>query len=179
MKATIILSTLVLFATLMGCSDNPTTLETQDMLYNNATGQQKAPGNDGSTELVWTMDQLSVEIRNETLAENKCVYANLPFTDIASYKIQFDVFTDANKFTNGYIPIVEVLKDEESVFQSSAFPNENGDLISHVGFRLTNTRFNELKFYVALMQGDNVPANNDDGVAKTLTISKIAVYRAY
>lgn len=180
MKATIFLSALILFAALMGCSDNPTFFETQDQQFNGSVSQQKDPGgSDNAPELVWTKKELRVTAGSEAMAENKCVYSSLPFTDIASYKIEFDVFTNADRFSNGYIPIVEVSKDEEVVYTSSAFPNENGDMVTHVGMRLSQTRFNEIKFAVTLMQGDNIQSGQDQDVPTTLTLSNLAIYRSY
>ena len=172
MKATIIISTLILFTALMGCSDNLNI--TEPLHY--ASGQ---PNNSDvpRIEILWELQELTANTNFSISGqcENSAVYNNPPFTMISSYQVSFDVYTNADKFTNGYRPLVQVFRNDEAVFESSAYPSESGELVSHVKIDLNNVRIDELKMYIALFQADTRPVNEDSSVI--LSLSKIILIK--
>lgn len=175
MKTTLIFASFILFAAFIGCSDNLNVTEPTNEI-SHESGQMKKNTGSGQVVEVWKLEELSVYASGETaIAENKAVYTNPPFSMISSYLITFDAYTNANKSTNGFIPLVEILKDGENVFDGSAFPKENGEEVSHFEIKLNNVRFTDLVFYVALIQGDEAP-NNKHEAACVLQLSKIRLY---
>ncbi len=173
MKATLILSTLILLAAWTGCSDNMT--GTDPLSQHDIASMQPNHTGGGDPELLFKQEELSVKVSNDFMAQNKVTYANAPFFGIASYVITFESKTNADRWSYG--PVVEVSKDEEVVFQETD-PNviNNGDIKE---IRLDNVRFDAVKFYIALMQIDGSgPGTDDDGTdIYTLTLSHLKIVR--
>jgi hypothetical protein len=174
MKATIILSALILFSGLMGCSDN---LNVTEPL--NYAKSQPNNNNTPRVEILWEQKELaaSTSFSTSDQFENRAYYYNPPFTMIASYEVSFDVTTNAGKFTNGFLPLVKVSKDQEVVFESSSYPSAEGEATTHVTVNLDNVRFSELEVYIALIPVDNAPNNHTDDTSTILKLTKITLCR--
>lgn len=173
MKTTLIFASFILFAAFIGCSDNLNVTDPANEIYHE-NGQMNK--NTGAGTEIWKLEELSVYASNEPIVENKAIYSNPPFSWVSSYLVTFDASTNANKLTNGYIPLIEVIKDGENVFDDSVFPQETGEEVSHFEIRFDNVRFTDLVFYVALLQGDEAPNSENEAVC-VLQLSKIKLYR--
>ena len=179
MKATLIITAFILFASFMGCSENFNVTDPSNKLFE-ASSQNRPDDGSINQELVWVLNELNVTAGSEFGNENKASFINQAVIGSSAYMITFDVYTNADRFTNGYTPLVQVIKDEDAILlQSSDFPDKVGDVISHVKLDVEYSMLSNVSFRVALIQADNVqPASNDDA-ACVLQLSNIKVYRIY
>lgn len=161
MKTISIITTLILLAVFTGCSDNPvgTDVISQQNISDKQSNQYLSNDNlSKDTVLLWSLDELSVHANNENLVENKITYSNPPFMYVEDYLITFDVFTDADEYTNYYSPKAKITMDQETVYEAHNFPDLNPQGICHREVNLDNVRFDNLTFYVSLCKVPNVPS---------------------
>jgi hypothetical protein len=157
MKKTLILSTLILMAVMIGCSNNT-----------GLTGPENQTSNSGKTPpsvdmtLIWQYAELSVNSNDLTNLENWASCTTLDQSLPTSYMITFNGITNADKWSNGYSGLVELTKDNEVVLTL----NDKISINKHTEFRLTNVRANNLSFHIAIFQIDG------KGLNKTKTIDE-------
>ena len=175
MRASIIFSTVILFAALMGCSDSINNFTQQDS-HNIQSSQQKDPGAN-SSEVVWKKSELTVQAAGQWFAENKAAFTSAPFTTNASYRVEFDVLTDASVSVNGYLPVVQIIKDNSVVYHRTVFVNRPDGKPNHVEYGLNNTRFNDLEIYAALTREESTRTSRKNDDLITLVICNMVVYR--
>src|SRR5512146_2021536 len=152
MKATLILSTLILLAAWTGCSDN---MNVTDPLSTNhyAQNQPNHSTDPSDPELVWSLNELKVWTVSDAVVENKATYVRPPqvpaLVPDTRYMISFDITTDADKSANGYMPFVSVSRDSRILYEGSDF-NVTGEVTVHKELQFTNSEFSQIQFYIAL-----------------------------
>lgn len=191
MKTTLILLTIIFAAAWAGCSDNlnlTDPLEGQNSIAKNQvdpsvdekdpTIEQRNPeGDDGSIELLWSLDELSVKATSESKVEDEAFYDNTSVPIMPSdYLITFNVSSNAEVTANGYSPSVRVSKDDETMYTESHFAS-GGEVWAHKELRFRKGTFSQIAFYIALSQVNNGIV--DDGNVNTarLTLKDINIYR--
>jgi hypothetical protein len=159
MKKTIILSTIILFSVMMiGCSDNMSLIGPDKQTNSSGIKNQEKQTNnlstilqprEGNYELIWHSDELIVNTENGALLENMISYYIIP-DNPNSYLIRFSGKTNADRYTNGYLPVVEISKNDVVELQLSGMSSIN----KSTELRLNNVSASELRFYIALFEVD-------------------------
>lgn len=180
MKTTLILLTIIFAAAWAGCSDNLNVTDPLGGHNSYVQNQPNHPADSDNGELLWSLDELKVWASSQSIAENKAVYKSPPrvppLVSTRGYKVSFDVSTNADRTTNGYAPLVEVYKDDGTMYSGYDFTS-GGESPVHKEIDFKGT-FSQIKFYIALFQSDggNVFKENvgngtiDDGTVDDGTI---------
>ena len=171
MKTSLIITSLLFIVALMGCSED---FNLNEPFGHQQSASTKSTGDEGTSQVICEFDELSVHAVSEYMVENKAVFYNPPLQMISNYQVTFDAHTDANRLTNGYIAIIQILMDQECVFESSPNPMVDDNSVNTVSVPFENIRFTELMFKVTLMQTDG-PVNRNEDQQVTLRLSKIQV----
>lgn len=182
-KAALILTAVVFFASWAGCSDNMNLTDPLSTNHNvqkqpNSTPDQHSP------LLIWSYDELKVLTNTEGFASNRITYVKPewipPQENISGYLITFNASTNADCQSNGFTAYARVTRnseaeDEHILYEESVF---NGTSDPYVGaeIKFGNVQFSEISFYIALFQMDN-----DNQLAPNnsifLSLSDIKIYR--
>jgi hypothetical protein len=165
MKTTLILSTLIFMAVLIGCSNN-TNLTGPDN-QNKGTGTE--PTNFiHDNELIWHTDNLSLNTINGTPYVNRDHFSIDQPNLSRSYLITFEGYTNADMLINDFSPLVEISKDNQVLL--SLYDKKS--INKHIEFQLNNVIANDIQFVIALVQ----VIGNKGGRTSVLNLTDLRIY---
>ena len=178
MKATLILLTAIFAAFLISCSDNLNVTDPLEGHNSYVQNQPSHPNDYGQNELLWSLDELKVRTISDNIVENKAVYKSPPrvppLVPSKGYKVSFDVSTNADRSTNGYAPLVEVYRDNATMYSGYNF-TFGGESSVHKEIDFKGT-FSEVKFYIALFQTDAGGNLSTTSNSVQLTLKDIKIF---